>query len=126
MMPPMSACPVEGCERPIARGYVLVAQHAADLDVFFPMLDRLNLHMPYEDRPWILDFTSKGLCYRWEIHEAAHLNATSDVPSVEELDQWRNAAHELTMQLVRWDLDWYRAYWRKYFESHPDDRRFAS
>jgi hypothetical protein len=122
----MARCPVDNCLQALPVEQVQLAQHAADLNLFFPMLDRLRARLPSEQLDWMDAFTRQGRDFSTNIHAAAHGSAAADVPSLEELDPWRNAAHEITQQLMQIDRKWYKSYWKSYFKQHPNERRFAS
>lgn len=104
-----------------------VAQHVADMDLFFPMLDRLaklsDGDPPVEGLTFtekeIKTFADEGDTMRLVMHGAAHGDklASYALPSLGELDRWRGKAFAMTAKLAQVDRDWYTDYWGGVFRS---------
>jgi hypothetical protein len=104
-----------------------LAQHVADMDLFFPMLERLgglaaadetdSLEITAAD---VRSFANRGKGMRSAMHDAAHngaLGSYSPLPSLSELNVWRNQATQLTVALGVIDTSWYVDYWTGVFGS---------
>ena len=110
----MVKCEVPNCDQNVGFMGRRLSQHVADMDLFFPMLDRLRIQANDVDRMAFEKFIRTGESMRFVMHKAAHgdKQVRALLPGLREVNGWREAATTATAALMRVDHEWYANYWR--------------
>jgi hypothetical protein len=98
-----------------------IATKAADLGLFFPMLERLGECVPLEpdQRTQFNQFTRTGQAWYDAMIAAVHGGSSygGALPLPQQLYSWQQTATSLTNDLASIDPRWYLEYWSGVFNS---------
>ena len=110
----MVKCEVPNCDQDVGFMGRRLSQHVADMDLFFPMLDRLRNQANDVDRMAFEKFIETGESMRFVMHQAAlgDKRVRSLLPGPGEINGWREAATTATAALMSVDPEWYANYWQ--------------
>ena len=113
-------CPC-GCKRTLGFMKRGIATKAADLGVFFPMLDHLAecIELDASDKVQFNQFVLAGRRWYDAMIAAVHGGSTYGglIPLPNQLYEWQRTATSVTFDLVAIDPEWYVEYWTGVFNS---------
>lgn len=119
-MSTVHTCPC-GCKRTLGFMQRRIATKAADLGLFFPMLDRLVecIQLNGTDTDQMKQFVFAGRRWYDEMVAAVHEGSTygGPFPLPNQLYEWQRTATSVTCDLAAIDPEWYTEYWAGVFQS---------